>query len=375
MKCMVWSLVLWLPLAGCRPTAEATPVAAAADGEIVVPAAKAQAVGIVVQTIQLEDLDRELIAAGRVTFDDQHVAHVLSPVSGRVVSVLAPVGAKVRRGDALARIDSPELGSADADLTKAQAAHDAAEREFQRQRELVGAKAAAQRDLEAAESNARQAAAELSRARSKATLLGVKQESKDETFVLRAPIDGEVISRSVNPGSEVQGQYAGGAPPELFTIGQLESVWVLADVFEMDLSRVHLRDPVDVEVVAYPGQRFQGRVEWIAAAVDPATRTAKVRVTLANPQGALKPEMYATVAIHVPGRPALAVPRAALLRQGAQTVVFRELGATARGDLRFARWPVKVDDEGEDRPLPVLEGLKPGDRVVTSGAILLLGMT
>src|SRR5579859_6162339 len=110
MKCVWWSVVLCLPLLGCRPTAEAAPVGSVAEGEIVVPAAKARAVGIVVKTIELQDLDRELVAAGRVTFDDQRVAHVFSPVSGRVISLQAPVGSRVRKGDGLARIDSPDLG-------------------------------------------------------------------------------------------------------------------------------------------------------------------------------------------------------------------------------------------------------------------------
>src|SRR5262249_10954449 len=148
-------------------------------------------------------------------------------------------GARVKKGAALAIIESPDVGNAFADLAKAQADLIAAEHDFRRQKELYEAHAGSQRDFEAAEDNYGKAKAEMERARRKAALFR-KAGGDDVTqgFTLRAPIDGEVISRSVNPGAEVQGQYSGGTAVELFTIGELDSVWVLADVFEMDLGRV-----------------------------------------------------------------------------------------------------------------------------------------
>jgi multidrug efflux pump subunit AcrA (membrane-fusion protein) len=145
-------------------------------------------------------------------------------------------------------------------------------------------------------------------------------------------------------------------------------------VFEADLGRVRVGAPVTVEVIAFPGRRFSGRVDWISGAFDTATRTAKVRCAVDNAGRLLKPEMYATASIGVPGRRALAIPRGAVLRQGEQTVVFREVGTTPDGQVRFERWPVKVDDEGNDAMVAVLAGLAAGDRVVSSGGILLLGM-
>lgn len=344
-------------------------------GEARLAPAKLRSAGIHVVPVAYQDLDRVLAATGRVTFDDQRVTHVFSPVNGRVTRLVAQPGQRVAQGDPLAIIQSPDVGSAVSDYAKAQAALAAAERDYQRQRELFAAHAAAERDLEGAEANARQARAERDRAEEKARLLGGgKLSGVTQEFVLRSPIAGEVIARAANPGVEVQGQYSGGTAVELYTVGELGRVWVLADVFEADLARIRVGSPVAVEVISSPGRSFAGRVDWISGAIDPATRTAKVRCAIDNSSRLLKPEMYATVSIAVPGRPTLAIPRGAVLRQGEQTVVFREVGTTADGLVRFERWPVKVDDEGGDSLVAVLAGLHPGDRVVSDGGILLLGM-
>ena len=131
-----------------------------------------------------------------------------------------------------------------------------------------------------------------------------------------------MIARNVNPGAEVQGQYSGGTAVELFTVGELDSVWVFADVFEMDLARVQRGAPVSIKVVAYPDKAFAGKVDWISDALDPTSRTARVRCSIPNPSRELKPEMYATVAISVAAPAVAALPRASLLRIGDQTVVF-----------------------------------------------------
>src|SRR5262249_15380098 len=151
--------------------------------------------------------------------------------------------------------------------------------------------AGSQRDFETAQDNHRKAKAEMERARHKAALF--RRAAGDDVtqgFTLRAPIEGEVIARNVNPGVEVQGQYSGGTAVELFTVGELDSVWVLADVFEMDLARVRRGAPVTIKVVAYPDRAFQGQVDYITGALDPTTRTARIRCSIANPDRALKPE-------------------------------------------------------------------------------------
>ena len=194
-----------------------------------------------------------------------------------------------------------------------------------------------------------------------------------QRFSLRSPIDGEVIARVANPGTDVQGQLSGGAAPELFTVGSLDSVWAYADVYEADLARVKPGAPVQIKVIAYPDRTFPGRIEWISSVLDPVTRTARLRCPLANPDRALLPEMYATVSIATPARKALVVPRSAVLHLGDQTVVLVQTGRTENGLLRFQQRRVQLDSDDAD-PVVVLSGLSRGDQVVVSGALLLSGM-
>jgi len=356
----------------CR--APAPPAATAPAGEVWLPAQQVKAARLTIEAVAEHPVGGTIVTNGRVTFHDLQVAHVFSPVNGRVLRIEAAPGQRVNKGDALAVIDSPDVGAAFSDLAKAEADSLTAEHETARQRELYEVHASSQRDYESARDASRKAIAELERARAKARLLkGGKAAGASQTYTLRAVIDGEVIARSVNPGAEVQGQYSGGTAAELFTLGELDPVWIVADVFELDLARVRLGAPVTVRVVAYPNRVFEGRVDWISGSLDPTTRTAKVRCTIPNPGRALKPEMSATVSIAVGGRSKLAVPRKALLRLGDQTLAFVDLGPGPGGVTRFARRPVTVDESEGGDVVPVVRGLARGDRIVVSGAILLSG--
>jgi cobalt-zinc-cadmium efflux system membrane fusion protein len=329
---------------------------------------------LVVEPLAPQPVGGLVVTSGRVTFDDLKVAHVTSPVTGRVVHIEAQPGQRVKKGDTLAVIESPDMGSAFSDLQKALAEFTSAEKESRRQRELYDIHAGSQRDLEAAQSNFAKSKAELERAKRKAQLLSNgRGGGGSQTYTLRAPIAGEVVARNVNPGAEVQGLYSGGSI-ELFTIGELDTVWVMADVFEMDLGRVKQGTECWVKVVAYPGRMFKGIAEWVSDTLDPTTRTAKVRCKLANPGGELKPEMYANAALAVDRQRALALPRSALLHLGDQTMVFVELGQAPDGRTRFERRPIVVSEEMGGEYLPVIRGLAAGERVVVVGAVLLSGM-
>jgi len=331
------------------------------------------------QQMRIEMIDEQQIAStleapGRIAFDDLRVAHVFAPVSGRIVKIDAAPGQQVRKGDPLVEIESPDVGAAFADLGKAEADLAAAERELKRQQELVEAQAAAQRELDQAENAYGRARAELARARRRAELFRLRGlDGVTQRFSLRSPIDGEVVARVANPGTDVQGQLSGGAAPELFTIGSLDSVWAFADVYEADLARVTLGASVRVKVIAYPDRSFPGRIEWISSTLDPVTRTARLRCTLGNPDRALLPEMYATVSIATPARKALVVPRSAVLHVGEERVVFVQTGTTENGLLKFQRRRVALE-ESEGDLVPVKSGLQAGEAVVISGALLLSGM-
>jgi cobalt-zinc-cadmium efflux system membrane fusion protein len=324
-----------------------------------------------VQQVTDQDVDDTILTSGRVALDDLRSGHVFSPVTGRVVKIEAQLGQRVKKGDPLATLESPDIGNTVSDVHKAEADLIAAQHDYERKKDLFEQKAGSAADLEAAEDSYRKAKAEIERARQKQSLLRVgSADAVTQMYTLTSPIDGEVLMRNINPGIEVQGQYSGGATQELFTVGELDKVWVLADLYEMDISRVRVGTPADVTVVAYPGKVFKGQVDWVSGMLDPSTRTAKVRCTFDNPERLLRPEMYATMQISVDQKRALAIPRNALLRLGEYKVVFVEVGDEP-GRVRFRRVPVDVD-EGEASPwLEVKHGLESGQKVVVNGAILL----
>jgi len=358
---------------GCHRAAPEAPALPVPENQVWLSQEQASALRLAVMRTQ--EIPDALRVSGRVTFDDLRISHVFSPVSGRVVKLLAGPGDRLQRGAPLALISSPDIGSVWSDVVKARANVDASQREHQRQKELYEAHAGPLRDLEGAENNFKQARAELDRAEAKARLLRAGSELGGEDYVLRAPIDGEVVARLANPGMEVQGQYGGGTAVELFTVGELDQVLVIGDLHEQEVPAVKVGVEVQVRVVSAPDKVFSGKVDWVSPSLDPATHTAKVRIRVVNPERLLKGEMYATVSIPLVLPPAVALPRNALLHLGEQTVVYVALGESPDRRLRFERRRVSVQEDVSGDVYPVLSGLKEGETVVVDGALLLSGVT
>jgi membrane fusion protein, heavy metal efflux system len=371
---IVGSATCLFAVAACRREASQPAKPTPPANEVWVTQKQITESGIATTEVGERALGKALTTTGRVTFSDTRVAHVFSPVTGRVTNLFAGLGQTVRRGDPLALIESPDVGSAVSDLEKAEADLAAAQRDYERQKELYEAHAAAQRDFEAAEATYRKARAERERAAEKSRLLSTSSTSKTaQRYVLRSPIDGQVVARALSPGMEVQGQYSGGTSSELFTIGDLDTVWVVADLFEVDLPRVKIGAPVSIGVIAYPDRQFTGKVDWISGALDSTTRTAKLRCTIDNSSHLLRPEMFATVSITTDTRQELAIPRTAVVRLGDAMVAYVDHGNAPDGQRRFERRIIAVDETEAGNYVPVLRGLAPGERVVSSGAIILSG--
>jgi len=363
-----------LACAACRHEAAAAENTEAPPGQAWLTEAQIRDAKILVAPVDEQDVDDTILTSGKVTFDDTRVAHVVSPVSGRVTRIDAALGERVKAGAPLAIIDSPDIGIASSDVGKAMADLTAAEHDYHRKKDLFDQHAVSQADYEAAEDNYAKAKAELDRARQKLRTLHGGGSSVTQGFALTAPFEGEVIARSVSPGTEVQGQYGGGTAVELFTIGELDRVWVIADVYEMDLARVKIGSPVQVNVVAYPNKIFESKVDWISGTLNEATRTVQVRATFDNADRLLKPNMYATVSLSVDQKKALALPHDAIIRMGDQTVVFVEVGKTPDGRVKFERRPIAVDEGEGSKWVPVEHGIDKGAQIVVSGGILLSGM-
>jgi len=361
-------------LSQCNRTSEAKTIKVP-DGQVWLTSSQMRDAKIALCVVQNRLVSDTIIGSGKVTFDDLQVSRVFSPVTGRVVKINAHLGQRVKKGDALALIDSPDVGVASAELNEALADLQAGQHEFERQRDLYTAHAGSLRDYETAQDSYAKAKAELERARQKTRLLrGSANDAVSQNYVLRSPIEGEVLARTVTPGMEVQGQYSGGTAAELFTIGELDPIWIVTEVYEVDVPRVKLQAVVEAELIAYANRKFEGHVDWISETLDPSTRTARVRAAVPNPKRELKPEMYATVTIHVPGETALTIPRGAVLHFGETTMVYVQLPNAADGRLLFERRPIVVDEDIAGDFMPVLHGLREGEQVVVSGAILLSAM-
>jgi membrane fusion protein, heavy metal efflux system len=289
-------------------------------------------------------------------------------VPGRVTRVLVELGQKVRRGQPLAEIFSPELAEAETRYVSMRAELDAHERELQRTEKLVEIGAASRQELERlhAEHAAKLTAVESTRSRLE--LLGVSSSAiaslghgKDvgATTTVTAPIAGVVTARAANAGLNVD------PGAKLFTVVDLSTVWVVADAYEKDFSRVQAGSSAAVTTTAYPDVTLRGRVTYIDPQVNPETRTAKVRIEVANPGERLRLGMFADVSIESSGSPSGArIPKSAIQNVADRTVVYL---ADSKQPGRFVERDVRLGDAVGDE-MNVLSGIQPGDSIVSDGS-------
>lgn len=301
---------------------------------------------------------------GRIAYNDNYTARVFSPVAGRVIKIPAEIGMPVKNGDALLVLDSPDFALALADLEKAKADLLRKQEIHERARQLLEIKGIALREVETAAADWQQAKAEFLRAKARLKNLNAEASAAGRQFVLRAPLAGVISERQVNAGSEVQARADADRP--LFVITDPYRLWVQIDLPERQLDKISLGDVVSVEVDAYPGETFQGKVTVIGGAVDPLTRRIQVRCDIDNPLLKLKPEMFARVTPIAGEKFRLPrVPNAAIVTQGLYSYVFVE---KSPGVLQRRR--VTLSLQGIEYAY-IREGLQEGERVVTSGALLL----
>ena len=288
-------------------------------------------------------------------------------VSGRVTQVFTELGAHVRRAQPLAQVYSPELAEAQTKYVAARAMLGAHDRELQRTEKLVAIGAASQQELERAHADHTAQLAEVEAARSRLLLLGVPSETVDDlgmgktvgsAATIVAPLDGVVTERLANVGLNVD------PSTKLFSVVDLATVWVVADVYEKDLSRVAVGAGVTITTAAYPDHRLQGRVSYIDPQVSGSTRTAKIRVEVANSQGELRLGMYAAVLVRsAAAGTAILIPRSAVQQVGDRQVVYLKSQQTGT----FIEREVTSVRASEDR-VEVLSGLEVGDTIVTDGS-------
>ncbi len=289
---------------------------------------------------------------------------VTSLVAGRVETVAAELGGHVRKGQVLARVQSPEVAESRERLVSAQAMLDAHDRELRRLEQLTEIGAASRQELERAHAEHAAQVASIETARARLALLGADAPdgSNGATYLVRAPSTGVVTARTANPGVNVDPATA------LFTVSDLSTVWVVADVYERDLAAVRVGQPAHVVTGAYPNDVVTGRVTFIDPQMRQDTRTAQVRIQVPNTNGRLRLGMFTDVRIdRAAGANTLSVPASAVQALGDRRVVY--VPVPGRSDA-FTEREVRVGDADRDS-VPVLSGLAAGDTVVTQGAFFL----
>ena len=298
----------------------------------------------------------------RISYDDNHTARVFSPLAGRVVKISAESGSQVTAGAPLLVLDSPDFAVAEADSAKASADQLRKKESWERARQLYEVKGIARKDVESAEADWHQAEAEAQRARARMKNLNTTTSAADGQFVLRAPIGGVITERQVSAGSEVRPDAAS----PLFVITDPHHLWVQVDLPERQLDKIQIGRAVSIEVDAYPETDFMGKVVVIGGALDPVSRRIQVRCEVENPALKLKPEMFARVTPIANSKTGLPrVPNTALVTQGLYSFIFVE---TSPGVLQRRR--VTLGMQGSQYTY-ISEGLHAGERVVSSGALLL----
>ena len=299
---------------------------------------------------------------GRIVYDETRTSRVTSPIAGRVAGCINELGTYVHKNDALAELDSPELGQAQSAYASALSELDLAERTFQRKKNLYEYDTIPLKDLEQAKANLDRIRNEAERARLKLANLGIHTMRLDDRFILRAPISGTITERNINPGMEVRPEQT----LPLFVISDLSQLWVQMDIFEKDIGLIHVDAQVLLQVPTYPDKTFTATVSYIGQVVDEASRTVKVRCVLPNPGNLLLPAMFASIEVQSdPEDLAIVVPLTALITEDQSVWSYVNMG-----NYHYQKRLVKVGLRLKDRAV-ILEGLKPDELLVTDGALLL----
>jgi len=327
----------------------------------------ARAAGIETVAVSRETFHPHLQAAGVIRPITDRSVTVRARVGGHVVRVLADVGRHVKGGDPLAYLDGPDVSDALARHRTAAARESAARAALERADRLLGLRAMSGAEVEVRRTEWEATAAEAGAARDDLVRLGLDPADAataqpGRQYVVRAPMGGVVLERGVTPGLIVEKDAA------LFAIADLGSVWAIVDVFERDLGRIRDTGEVEIRTDAWPDRIFTGRIALVHPALDDASRTAHLRIAIANRDGSLRPGMFVTAAIPLQAATtveAMAVPSSAIQTIAGMKVVF-----VAKGEGVYEVRPVETRREAHGM-VEIHSGVGEGERVVTGGTFVL----
>ena len=369
-KKAIYAITAILAVTACGKS-EAPAAAAAKSPTLTLSPEQQSRIGI--DTVKTSQYSPSITTTGTVQFDGDRSTQVLSPVSGPVTRLLVEPGAQVSSGSALATVSSPDFASAVGAYRKAVATATNMQRIADQDAQLFKTDAMSRREMEQAQTDAASAAADREAALEQIRSLGINPAALSSGTsalggnipgIIRAPISGTVVERLISPGQLLQ---AGTTPA--FTIADLSTVWVMANVFEGDLGAVHKGESVGVSSAVSPTP-FAGTVDYVGALVDSSTRATSVRLVVRNRADLLKSGMYVDVAIRSDrARNGILVPSDAVLRDD-QNLPFVFVVTGSGAQTHYARRSIVIGSEIGGN-YEVRSGLTDGDRVVAHGAVFL----
>jgi cobalt-zinc-cadmium efflux system membrane fusion protein len=352
-------------LAACneRPTAPVATGPTVEGGAVVFPAGDPQLA--VIAVAPAEEAGQLVVRLpGRLVWNEDATVRLFPAFAGKVVRIEAKPGDRVQAGQVLARLASPDFGEVQADARKAETDFAVAEKSLARVRSLVENGVAPQKELIEAEAQLARAQADRSRAQERVKLYG-GGAGIDASFAIRSPIAGTVVERNINPGQELRPDMNSGSTPPMFVVTDPSRLWIMLDATERDLAMLKPGETVTFVTTAYGPEKFDARLDFVSDAIDPQTRTLRVRGAVPNADRRLKGEMFVTAKVHVPSRAAVAVPSKAVFLVGQKQYAFVE-----EGPGRFRR--VEVETAGEQgTQIAVAKGLAAGQKVVVDGSLFL----
>lgn len=293
---------------------------------------------------------------GKITPNESKEAKVYALVSGKIKTVHVELGDYVKQGQVLAVLQSTEVASISNDVSVAESNVELAKKNLETRKELFESNLATQQDYISAQIDYKKAVSELNRSKSVASITG----GSSAAYTLKAPISGYVIEKNISNNSEVR-QDNNNA---LFTIADLSNVWIIANVYEADISNISLGDEVRVITLANPEKNYIGKIDKVYNVLDPANRTMQVRISMDNANGELKPEMFATVKVSTkPSASLLSIPAKAIVMDNSkQYVVVKKATGLEIHEIKLIR---RIDDKA------FISGIQSGDQVVTSSQVFI----
>lgn len=362
MKNLVYFLVLPVLFSACGPEAkkEAEKEKQGKSKLILTPTQMEQ---VAVESIATRALTEQLTAVGEVSFSEENVVRIYPIVSGTVEKVFVSLGDYVQKGQPMATMLSMDMSQIQRDYNIAKSNFTVEEKNLARAQELFSAGMMSEKEFANARKEYNNALSELNERTQILKLYGGSSSDLDAIYNVMAPRSGYVVERNITEGTQIRNDNN----TNIFTISDLKTVWVWANIHESDLAKVAEGDDVQVKTIAFPDMLFQGKVKKIGTMLDPDSRVIKIRTELNNSNGLLKPEMFASIIVTSKSKVnVLAVPQSSVILENNRYYVMRQ---TSAGD--FEKVIVILGRSFADY-YEVSEGLKEGDRIVTKGSLFVI---